>query len=416
MHRRLSWPLAHASLGLLLLLACSGSHPQLFPDVDGGLRGGKGGGGGSGRGRAGSGGGSGSGGAGGSAGSAGSAGSESLDGGLGDSGPDGGSVDAGPCRVDADCDDGNLCTVDHCAAGVCSASFEPSGTVCSGVIDSQCAEASTCNGTGTCVPHPAPIDTVCGEASTTDCSQPDSCDGAGFCRPNDALLGASCGDTATTECSFPDVCDGRGGCSPSNAEANTPCGDTNDTECSRADTCDGQGLCVVNDRPNGTACTGGSCTGGQCIQGQPVGCPADLANTVPFNINWSSVNRPDLYHGDCDAAGTPDYALVFTAPQAGTHTYRFHAIGATDSTPDAVPPDGDSVMTLAQGSCSGPNGAPVQNIVGGHPESCNDDKNGGTFDSELDVTMAQGDVITVYLNEFQEPGGGTGSLSIVLVP
>jgi hypothetical protein len=127
---------------------------------------------------------------------------------------------------------------------------------------------------------------------------------------------------------------------------------------------------------------------------------------VPFSINWSSVGREDLYHA-CDAAGTPDYALVFTAPQAGSHTYRFHAKGLADSTPDVVDPDADSVMTIVEGSCTGPNGTLVL---------CNDDKNGGTFDSEIDVTMAQGDVVTVYLNEFQEPGGGTGSLSIVLLP
>lgn len=405
MHRRLSWPAAHVSLGLLLLLACSGSHPQLFPDIDGGAFGNTGGSGGSGGGRAGSGGGGGSAARGGSAGIG---GSESLDGGLpNDAGPDGGSVDAGPCSVDADCNDGNACTVDHCDAGVCSASFEPSGTVCSGVIDSQCAEASTCNGTGTCVPHPAPIDTACGDLTSSDCSQPNSCDGAGFCRSNDVALGVSCGDTTPTDCSFPDVCDGHGVCSPNNVQANEPCGDANDTECSRADSCDGQGLCVLNDRPNGTACTGGSCTGGQCISGQPVGCPADIANTVPFNINWSSVGREDLYRGNCDSAGTPDYALVFTAPADGT--YRFHAAGATDSTPDVVEPDADSVMTIVRGSCSGPTGTAV---------SCNDDKNGpngNTRDSELDVALTQGQIVTVYLNEFQEPGGGTGTLSIVVV-
>jgi hypothetical protein len=403
MHRRLSWPIAHASLGLLLLLACSGSHPQLFPGVDGGVFNDTGGSGGTG-GHAGTGGGS-AGTGGGHAGSAGNGGSDALDAGTpsGDGGPDASRADAGVCRVDADCDDADPCTVDHCAGGICSTTFEPSGTVCSGVIDTQCAEASTCNGTGTCVPHPTAIDTPCGDGSTTGCSQPDSCDGAGFCRPNDSYLGTSCGDTSATECSFGDVCDGRGGCSPNNAEANTPCGDTSDTECSHPDSCDGEGLCGANDRPNGTQCTGGSCTQGQCIQGQQVGCPADIANTVPFNVGWSSVGRPDLFHGTCDDAGTPDYALVFTAPSTGT--YRFHAAGAVDSTPDVMTPDGDSVMTIAQGSCP-PTGTSV----------CNDDKNGSTFDSELDVAMTQGQVVTVYLNEYQEPGGGTGTLSIVLLP
>jgi hypothetical protein len=402
MHRRLSWPAAHVSLGLLLLVACSGSHAELFPGMDGGVFGTTGGSGGSGGGRAGSGGGGGAAGAGG--GNAGSAGNESLDGGSSDAGPDAARADAGPCSVNADCDDGNACTIDHCDSGVCTVSFESSGTVCSGVIDSQCAEASTCNGAGTCVPHPAPIDTTCGDQSSSDCSLPNSCDGAGFCRSNDVVLGASCGDTTATDCSFPDVCDGHGVCSPNNVQAGAPCGDQNDTECSRADSCDGQGLCVVNDRANGTACTGGSCTGGQCISGQPPGCPADLANTVPFNINWSSVGRDDLYHGNCDAADTPDYALVFTAP--GDGTYRFHASGAIDSTPDVVDPDGDSVMTIVRGSCTGLTGTAV---------SCNDDKNGNTFDSEIDVALTQGQSVTVYLNEMQEPSGGTGTLSIVLL-
>jgi len=244
------------------------------------------------------------------------------------------------------------------------------------------------------------------------CTHPDTCNADGVCQPNNEALGVPCGDPLDDACTHPDVCDDFGVCSPNHAEQGTPCGSTNDDECAHPDQCSA-GACLPNDAPNGTACTDGSCTSGECVDGQPVGCPADVANSVPLTLHWSSVGRPDLYVGGCDSTNTPDYALVFTPTQTGT--YRFVAVGLVDSTPysgagtgdpPTNPPDGDAVITVAEGSCAGTDA----------PQSaCNNDAIEGGTDSQLDLSLTEGVAITVYLNELTQTGGGTGTLSVTLV-
>jgi hypothetical protein len=133
-----------------------------------------------------------------------------------------------------------------------------------------------------------------------------------------------------------------------------------------------------------------------------------VANTVPFNISWSSVGRSNLHDSTCEdpVAGTPDYTLVFTAPQSGT--YRFHAAGLVDSTPheNKNTDDGDSVMAIVRGSCPALNAAEA---------GCNDDVvRNENVDSQIDLALTAGQSVTVYLNELGEPHGGTGTLSITL--
>jgi hypothetical protein len=130
---------------------------------------------------------------------------------------------------------------------------------------------------------------------------------------------------------------------------------------------------------------------------------------VPFSTSWSSVGRPNLFDGSCEAAGIPDYALVFTAPQAGTFRFSVHGLvdgtpytGSDSADPPTAPPDGDAVITVANGSC----GTAAQ-------LGCNDDFQ-GNVDSQLELVLTDQQVITVYLTERTQMGGGTGTLSITL--
>jgi hypothetical protein len=198
------------------------------------------------------------------------------------------------------------------------------------------------------------------------------------------------------------------------AAPGTPCGSDVDGECTNPDTCDGQGICQSNDEV-GTPCFGGTCAGGLCIALPPSGCAVDVVSVVPFTGSWSSVGRPDLYDGGCDSEGTPEYALVFTAPQSGT--FRITSTGLVDGVPytgpgapgvpGGGPLDGDAVMTVANGNCAG--GEAQQ-------RACNDDAADGTLSSQVDLELAAGEVVTVYLNELQQTGGGTGTVSIGLLP
>lgn len=154
---------------------------------------------------------------------------------------------------------------------------------------------------------------------------------------------------------------------------------------------------------------------GQSCGGPPASeCAVDSVSTVPFMTSWSSVGRLNFYNGGCDSQGTPDYALVFTAPQAGT--FRITSAALVDAVPYSGagdpsgapegPADGDSVMTVVRGGCAGPEAQQLE---------CNDDAAMGTLDSQLDLGLDAGEIITVYLNELTQIGGGTGTVGITLL-
>lgn len=225
-----------------------------------------------------------------------------------------------------------------------------------------------------------------------DCSDDNECTldrcNAGACEHTPLAPGSLCGDSVPGECVNPDSCNGNGQCVPNPVPIGTACG--LGAECTQPGQC-AAGVCVAPDDPNGTACPGGSCALGQCIAGQPVGCPFEVVTRVPFQTNWSSVGRPDLYAGTCDDPGTADYAFVFTAP--ATATFRFGATGSDDS-----------VLTLAEGSCAGPSARQV---------ACNDDiQLNVNLDSRADVSLTIGQTITGYVNELNSVRGGNGTLTI----
>jgi hypothetical protein len=214
------------------------------------------------------------------------------------------------------------------------------------------------------------------------------------------------------ECTV-DGCDSEGNCTHAPRGAGEACGSGRDDACTSPDSCDGNGVCLPNDGADGAACPGGSCTAGECIDGQPVGCPADVVSAVPFSTDWRTVGGTDFYDGTCDGPGTPEFAVVFTAPGAGL--YRFAAAGVVgtgdpeNAADDSASELADSVLTIAEGSCGGRNATQVD---------CNDDAPGNTLDSRVDLQLTAGQSVTVYVNEFHEvlPGGGSGTLTITQLP
>lgn len=205
-----------------------------------------------------------------------------------------------------------------------------------------------------------------------------------------------------------DICDGDE-CRHPPAEAGARCGSDRDDACSAPDRCDGEGECLSNDAANGNECSDGSCTLGECIQGQPVGCPALVVTGLPFATGWRTVGRVDLYDGACDATNTPDFALVFTAPASGTYVIEAAGevgdddpeLGGDDETSELA----DSVLTVVAGACGG---------FAAEPLACNDDIATGNLDSRINLSLQEGETVTIYVNEFGEvvPGGGSGTLSV----
>jgi hypothetical protein len=281
---------------------------------------------------------------------------QDADAGSGDAGGSGVSADAGGiCASDADCIDNNQCTVDDCVGGRCQHSPMDRGV-------------------------------VCGSASASDCTQPDTCDGAGTCQPNDRPAGTACGRVGNT-CAA-DTCDGAGSCVAHNAAVGVACGES--SGCGQP-TCNASGTCEQHDAANGSACTGGSCAVGACVQGQRVGCPQSVVTAVPFQANWSSAGLPNLFTGACQSQRTPDYALEFVVPATGR--YRFEASGSPDS-----------MLALSRGACAAGNNTEI---------GCNDDiTNGTNRNSRLDAMLIAGDIVTVYVSEFDDGASGSGTLKI----
>jgi hypothetical protein len=180
-------------------------------------------------------------------------------------------------------------------------------------------------------------------------------------------------------------------------------------------------VCLVNDLANGDSCSGGTCSGGQCIGSSNV-CPAATVNDVgqlPFTVTWNTVGGTEFFGGACNEPDMPDFAVAFIVPQDGT--YRFSATGlaglpgeAEDA--DSVGQPADSVVEVATGNCD-PEGVLVTAVGGAGTVSCNDDiTDGVNLDSSVDVPLTAGQVMTVYASELGEGGGGSGTLTIELLP
>lgn len=171
-----------------------------------------------------------------------------------------------PRSLGMPCDDGIYCNgSDQCnGSGGCAIH---AGDPCAG--GAPCNR--TCNeGDENCF---APLGTQCGSPAATDCTDADSCDGSGTCRPNDKSVGTTCDDGIY--CNGTDQCDGSGNCSLHSGnpcpgrvcdEANTQCVDClADTDCPPCQWCR-NGAC--QNQPDGSDvkgdCAPGACNSGLC--------------------------------------------------------------------------------------------------------------------------------------------------------
>jgi hypothetical protein len=219
--------------------------------------------------------------------------------------------------VPTDCNDGNPCTVDTCAATGCAFDAAPlvgttcddgnamtfgdvcrAGGSCAGTlgqcnVDTDCpAPADPCAGPLACVTHlcqagssPQGDESACndGNASTlydvcrsgacrgfacgndAQCSDGEACNGTERCMANACVAGAPmvCGDG--------DSCNGVETCWNSACVAGTPPACPTDEGPCFASMCDPSVGCAVQVYPDGTACTSsisgsaGTCSAGACV-------------------------------------------------------------------------------------------------------------------------------------------------------
>jgi hypothetical protein len=142
-----------------------------------------------------------------------------------------------------------------------------------------------------------------------------------------------------------------------------------------------------------------------------------VVTAVPFETSWRTVGGENVHDASCDRDDTPDFAVVFTAPDDGT--YRFEAAGVVGTNDPETEGDedasvlADSVLALVAGACPSVDAAELTG-----PVACNDDAAGGTRDSRIDRALTAGETVTVYAGEYREvlPGGGSGTLRISLLP
>ena len=156
--------------------------------------------------------------------------------------------EATTCLQDADCTDGNACTLDSCGdAGVCE--FEAVAGCQPCTLTAECDDGDPCTtdscNAGTCAQMPAPDGTVCDDGSL--CTSADAC-AAGACTG--APVSCSDGDACTT-----DTCEPLLGC----LSTGILCDDG--VACT-ADSCDsGTGCLFVSTCPSGQTCSpSGVCT------------------------------------------------------------------------------------------------------------------------------------------------------------
>ncbi|MFQ5413154.1 MAG: hypothetical protein ACE5E6_01720 [Phycisphaerae bacterium] len=247
--------------------------------------------------------------------------------------------DGTPCS-----DEGNACTFDVCATGLCVHPPVPSGTACGDPSVTECDLADTCDGAGVCLENFVDADTPCGSAVDTDCDNPDTCDGSGLCSDNFEPSGTVCTDDGN-ECTD-DVCDGAATCTHPPTADGTPCTDDGN-ECT-VDSCSG-GVCAHPPEPAGTVCDDAdACTVADvCLDGVCDGtCIAILYGDVSGD---GLVEVTDLLCVQAAANGTPDPACgnadIWPCPpnedgivEAGDVLAVLAATNGMPPCPDVCPP------------------------------------------------------------------------------
>jgi hypothetical protein len=198
-----------------------------------------------------------------------------------------GALTGDPCTRNAQCNDGNPCTIDRCVLRKCAYTNIQDGTACSD--GSACTKNDVC-GAGKCVGGPAVV-----------CAPPNQCQTASGCNPNTgkcvylAKMGAACDDG--NSCTQTDRCTASTGgvCRGTTRPNRSTCDDGNPNTvgdmctrgtCAGVDHCVGvtctasdqchvaacdhaSGMCSSPAAPNGTTCDDGnaSTVGDMCSAG-----------------------------------------------------------------------------------------------------------------------------------------------------
>src|SRR2546425_6862395 len=101
--------------------------------------------------------------------------------------------------------DGNDCTRDVCGGGVCTHPNEPAGHACGSPSDTDCDNPDTCDGLGMCQSNNEPNGTTC-TTDGNDCTA-DVC-AAGVCTHPAEPAGHACGSPSDRAGDRPDGCEG----------------------------------------------------------------------------------------------------------------------------------------------------------------------------------------------------------------
>jgi hypothetical protein len=118
-------------------------------------------------------------------------------------------------------------------------------------------------------------------------------------------------------------------------------------------------------------------------------CPASTLTTFPLDVTGDSSTASSEFEASCaGAGGSPDLAVVWTAPQNAR--YRFTTEGSAY----------DTVLTILNGSCAGPELA------------CADDIDGTNVASEASLSLTAGQTITVIIDGLNAQESGAFRLQI----
>jgi hypothetical protein len=277
-----------------------------------------------------------------------------------------------------DCTDADTCD----GAGTCRPNHKSSGTPCNDSI--YCNGTDQCDGSGNCSVHagnPCP-GRVCDETHTqcVDCLADTDCPACQWCRnggcENQPDGSDVKGDCAPGACNS-GLCNGSGSCGY--ASAGTSCGSSLESTCDHADQCDGSGACNPNYAPSGTPCPDGlycngaeTCDGSGACQPGADPCPGTNCNETTDQCADCVANEQCGFCQWCQGgvcANQPDDAdLKDDCPPGECHTGLCNGNGGCGMDPVGArceAGDGD----WCDSTCNG-NG----NCTGG-PVSCPDDGN-----------------------------------------
>jgi hypothetical protein len=291
-----------------------------------------------------------------------------------------------PCISDADCDEGNPCTVDSCVSGVCKMAplvcapdLNPcTNAVCDPVAGcTQVLSTGACNDKDPCTKVDKCVNGACVGVTMLDCADSDPCTddvcltGQGCSHP----LLATCndGDACTV-----DSCSGSGVCAHVALFPYAYCEDGN--PCTVSDACSlvaGKLVCVggpITDCDDGNVCTNDSCSapGGCTHVGNGGACDDyDICTGPDFCADDYCIGGAYKTCADDGNPCTIDYC-VSNAPSGVVNPPAPNADGCVYANTASACEDGSACTgadTCAGGACGSGNG-----------NGC-DDKNACTLDS-----------------------------------